>query len=53
MKINFSDEVALKREFKQKLYWFEEEFDLIFNNKTHNYSVEDIKLANHILDAVR
>ena len=50
MKINFSDEVALKREFKQKLYWFEEEFDLIFKNKTHNYSVEDIKLANHILD---
>ncbi|MFX1392693.1 MAG: hypothetical protein ACFFAH_03880 [Promethearchaeota archaeon] len=50
MNINFNNDEALKREFKQKLFWFEEEFDLIFKNKTHNYTLEDIKLANQILD---
>jgi len=44
------DNSEIKREFKQKLYWFEEEFDLIFKNKTHHYTDEDIKLANHLLD---
>ena len=44
------DKSEIKREFKQKLYWFEEEFDLIFRNKTHHYTDEDIKLANQLLD---
>ena len=50
MNLNFDDYKNIKREFKQKLRWFEEEFELIFKNKSHNYSKEDIKLANEILD---
>ena len=49
MNLNIDDsEVSI--EFKQKLRWFEEEFDLIFRNKTHHYTNEDIKLANQLLD---
>lgn len=44
------DRIELKKEFKQKLHWFEEEFDLIFKNKTHHYTDDDIKLANLLLD---
>jgi hypothetical protein len=50
MNLNFDDQSYLKSEFKQKLLWFEEEFDLIFKNKTYNYTKEDIRLANEILD---
>lgn len=50
MSLNFDDYKTIKREFKQKLRWFEEEFELIFKNKTHNYTKADIKLANEILD---
>jgi len=48
--LEFNNEELLKREFQRKLNWFEEEFDLIFKNKTHHYTKEDIKLANKILD---
>ena len=49
MNLNIDDsEVSI--EFKKKLRWFEEEFDLIFRNKTHHYTNEDIKLANQLLD---
>lgn len=50
MSLEFNNEESLKREFQRKLNWFEEEFDLIFKNKTHHYTQEDIKLANKILD---
>lgn len=50
MNLEFNNEELLKREFQRKLNWFEEEFDLIFKNKTHHYTKEDIKLANKILD---
>ena len=49
MKLNINND-DLKIEFKQKLRWFEEEFELIFKNKTHNYTEDDIKLANQLLD---
>ncbi|MFX1257950.1 MAG: hypothetical protein ACFFAN_08830 [Promethearchaeota archaeon] len=49
MNLNIDDN-ELRTEFKQKLRWFEEEFDLIFKNKTHNYTKDDIKLANQLLD---
>ena len=49
MNLNVDDSEA-SIEFKQKLLWFEEEFDLIFRNKTHHYTNEDIKLANQLLD---
>ena len=32
-----------KKEFTEKLRWFEDEFDIIFNR-------DDIKLANHLLE---
>ena len=50
MNLNFDDQSYIKSEFKEKLRWFEQEFDLIFKNKTYNYSEEDICLANEILD---
>jgi hypothetical protein len=50
MNLNFEDQSYIKSEFKQKLRWFEEEFDLIFKNKTYNYTKDDIHLANEILD---
>ncbi|MFW9938551.1 MAG: hypothetical protein ACFFA8_02145 [Promethearchaeota archaeon] len=50
MGLNFDDYKEIKKEFKHKLRWFEEEFDLIFQGKTHNYSREDTKLANKLLD---
>jgi len=50
MSLNFDDYKSLKREFKQRLHWFEEEFDLIFENKSSNYNEDDVKLANQLLD---
>jgi hypothetical protein len=50
MNLNFDDYKEIKKEFKYRLRWFEEEFDLIFQGKTHNYSKEDAKLANKLLD---
>ena len=50
MNLNYDDVKFIKAEFKQKLRWFEEEFDMIFGGKTHQYTKEEIKLANEILD---
>ena len=38
-----------KQEFTEKLRWFEDEFDIIFN-KTQDVNKDDIKLANHLLE---
>jgi len=45
------DDVILeeKKEFTEKLRWFEEEFDIIFNN-TQTVSKDDIEIANHLLE---
>ena len=45
------DDVILeeKKEFTEKLRWFEDEFDIIFK-KTQNVTKEDIELANHLLE---
>jgi len=50
LNLKFDDQNLIKKEFKQKLIWFEEEFDMIFKNKTYNYTKNDLKLANEILD---
>ena len=50
MNLNIDNEKNIKGKFYQKLRWFEEEFDLIFGNKTHNYTAKQIKLANILLD---
>ena len=49
MTLSYEDDEVTKREFRQKLRWFEEEFDLIFT-KTHSVTDGDIKLANQLLD---
>jgi len=45
------DDVILeeKKEFTEKLRWFEEEFDIIFK-KTQTVTKDDIELANHLLE---
>jgi hypothetical protein len=50
LNLKFDDQNFIKKEFTQKLNWFEEEFDMIFKNKTHNYTKNDLTLANEILD---
>ncbi len=50
MNLKIDDQNLIKREFKEKLLWFEEEFDMIFKSKTYNYTQNDLKLANEILD---
>jgi len=50
LNLKIDDQNLIKKEFKQKLIWFEEEFDMIFKNKTYNYTKNDLKLANEILD---
>lgn len=40
----------LRNEFKEKLRWFEEEFDLIFRKKGSSYTREEIKLAYNLLN---
>ena len=49
MNLNLDDN-ELRIEFKQKLRWFEEEFDLIFKNKMRNYTKEEKKLAYSLLN---
>ena len=50
MNLRFDDQNLIKEEFKEKLNWFEEEFDMIFRNKTRTYTKDDLRLANEILD---
>jgi len=50
LNLKIDDQNLIKKEFKQKLIWFEEEFDMIFKNKSYNYTKNDLKLANEILD---
>ena len=50
MNLDFDDFNFIKHEFKEKLKWFEEEFDELLGSKTHSLTKEDIKLANEILD---
>lgn len=50
MNLDFDDFKFIKHEFKEKLKWFEDEFDELLGSKTHALTKEDIKLANEILD---
>ena len=52
MTLTYKDDDVIneeKKEFIEKLRWFEDEFDFIFN-KTHSYTNDDIKLANQLLN---
>jgi len=50
MDLNFDDFKFIKHEFKEKLKWYEEEFDALLGPKTQALTKQDIKLANEILD---
>ncbi|MFO7797003.1 MAG: hypothetical protein ACQERB_00110 [Promethearchaeati archaeon] len=52
MTLNFEDKEHLRRAFLKELNWFEEELDLLFNGKTSNFTQEDFKLAEKILDGM-
>ncbi len=47
---DFNVDKNIEREFRKKLHWFEEEFKLIFEDKTYAYTTQDIKNANLFLD---
>ena len=50
MYLNYDSDRIQKEEFKEQLKWFEQEFDEIFQNKRSQYTKEDKKLANLLLN---
>ena len=50
MYLNYDSDRLQKEEFKEQLKWFEQEFDEIFQNKRNQYTKEDKKLANLLLN---
>ena len=50
MYLNYDSDRLQKEEFKEQLKWFEQEFDEIFQNKRKQYTKEDKKLANLLLN---
>jgi len=43
------DDIEISIEFEQKMLWYEEEFDLIFNNNSLYDNEQNKKLANQLL----
>ena len=50
MLLNYNSEDLQKEEFQQHLYWFETEFDEIFQNKSENLTEFEKNLANSLLN---
>jgi len=50
MFLNYNSENLQKEEFQQHLYWFETEFDEIFQNKSETLTEFEKKLANSLLN---
>ena len=50
MYLNYDSDRLQKEEFIEQLKWFEQEFDEIFQNKRSQYTNEDKKLANLLLN---
>ncbi len=50
MFLNYNSENLQKEEFQQHLYWFETEFDEIFQNKSEELTEFERKLANSLLN---
>ena len=50
MFLNYNSENLQKKEFQQHLYWFETEFDEIFQNKSETLTEFERKLANSLLN---
>jgi hypothetical protein len=50
MFLNYNSENLQKEEFQQHLYWFETEFDEIFQSKSEKLTEFERKLANSLLN---
>ena len=50
MFLNYNSEDIQKEEFQQHLYWFETEFDEIFQNKSEKLTEFEKTLANSLLN---
>jgi len=50
MFLNYNSEDLQKEEFQQHLYWFETEFDEIFQNKSEKLTEFEKTLANSLLN---
>ena len=50
MFLNYNSENVQKEEFQEHLYWFETEFDEIFQNKSENLTKFEKNLANSLLN---
>jgi len=50
MFLNYNSENLQKEEFQQHLYWFETEFDEIFQNKSEKLTEFEKTLANSLLN---
>ena len=50
MFLNYNSDNLQKEEFQQHLYWFETEFDEIFQNKSEKLTEFEKTLANSLLN---
>jgi len=52
MKVSIKYHEIIEEFLEKELDWIKEEFEILFKSKMQNYSKEDRKLANDILDYV-
>ncbi len=52
MKVSIRYHEIIEEFLEKELDWIKEEFEILFKSKMQNYSKEDRKLANDILDYV-
>ncbi len=52
MKVSIRYHEILEEFLEKELDWLKEEFEILFNSKMENYTKNDKKLANDILDYI-
>lgn len=52
MKVSIKYHEILSEFLEKELDWLKEEFEILFNSKMENYTKNDKKLANDILDYI-
>jgi len=52
MKVSVKYYEILEENLRGELEWLKEEFKILFNSKTENYSEKDKRMANDILDYI-
>ncbi len=52
MKVSIRYHEILEEFLEKELDWLKEEFEILFNSKIENYTKNDKKLANDILDYI-